>query len=427
MKKYLNFLQGEKETILEQHRSAIKKQLLSEQSAQIIQGVGSDNWEYKKENGKYYTRKKGSTTWIDSTGKPFEKDIREKIFKDLGTTKKTPDNTTSNVQVKQQDNVVVKPTEQKTTKKNYCPTITSQSTNLEDLISIQIKYAYNYDNINEDMNNYAEKFLAQGIPNRISCQLGLNKLRPFYKDKNTIIVDSLSKLIYVYDFYGKFVGKTAMISGSDKQSTDPKVIANALLSWEEQVNKLGFKWVDGKGYVDKTGKNRKYDPELVYSAADTGGERFFPSGVYKTAKKTETKKGYMGGEKNMLHLFKGNKEISVAIHGLFPEQSRIQAIALAKKLLSTNKNDPKVSKQFLDAVSAGKINLSQSYGCINVPDDFVPILDKYMTDAYVFNMSESGENYLVDNAKNFFDKSMDSPFCPSPQSLGAKSLVDITA
>jgi hypothetical protein len=50
-----------------------------------------------------------------------------------------------------------------------------------------------------------------------------------------------------------------------------------------------------------------------------------------------------------------------------------------------------------------------------------------MTDAYVFNMSESGENYLVDNAKNFFDKSMDSPFCPSPQSLGAKSLVDITA
>lgn len=43
----------------------------------------NDPYDYKRENGKYYTKKKSSQTWIDVTGKNYETPIREKIFKDL--------------------------------------------------------------------------------------------------------------------------------------------------------------------------------------------------------------------------------------------------------------------------------------------------------------------------------------------------------
>ena len=66
----------------------IVKQVLSEQSgpinapgSEIIQGVGKDPYEYKKERGYYFTRKKGSNKWIKTAGK-ISNAIATKIFKD---------------------------------------------------------------------------------------------------------------------------------------------------------------------------------------------------------------------------------------------------------------------------------------------------------------------------------------------------------
>ena len=75
----------------------IVKQVLSEQSgpinapgSEIIQGVGKDPYEYKKERGYYFTRKKGSNKWIKTAGK-VSNAIATKIFKDnpLNVKKKT--------------------------------------------------------------------------------------------------------------------------------------------------------------------------------------------------------------------------------------------------------------------------------------------------------------------------------------------------
>ena len=339
MKKYLNFLEGEKDNILEQHKNRINEQLLNQKNT------------------------------------------------------------------------------------SFCPIISKNSKTIEDVNTIILVWG-GEQIVNNLLNQTAKKFNSYGIPQRISCQLSLNKLRPNYKDKNTIIVDSLQKLVYVFDKNNNFVGKDVMISGFNKQSNDAKKIAQALLSWEEACKKEGFVWREKIGYVDVTGKGRKYDPNIIYDAVNKGGTRFLPSGIYQTGKKTNSDEHYFGGKNNVLYLFKGsnedlNKEISIAIHGYYNEQPRKLALDQAQKLLS-NTTDPNVSKEFLDAVSAGKFNLSQSYGCINISEKFLPILQKYMPNSYVFAISEDENNYLVDNSDLFFKKNQESSICPSPNEFGGK-------
>ena len=75
--------------------SVIQK-LLSEQ---VVQGKGSDPYEYKKEGDKYYTRRKGNTSWILTKDKVADA-IATKIFKvtvqpTKTTSTKTPEKTSS--------------------------------------------------------------------------------------------------------------------------------------------------------------------------------------------------------------------------------------------------------------------------------------------------------------------------------------------
>ena len=274
-----------------------------------------------------------------------------------------------------------------------------------------------YDMINSIMNKYASSYVAQGIPQRTACEIALIQLRPVYKDKNAFIVDTLNKLMYLYGKDGQFIAKTDIISGKNKQSVDPKTIAKSLMTWSEEVTSLGFKWVDGKGYVDQTGKNRKYDDELVYSNVDKNKARFLPKGIYTTSG-LGGNAHYAGKTQNIMSLMQGDKVLAQAIHGYYIEQPRTAALKKAAQVLS-NPNDKKVSKEFMDLVSSGNVNLSQSYGCINVPENFLPYLRKYGPNSYVFNLGEDKQNYLVQNTTNYFDKMMNSESCPSPQSLGA--------
>lgn len=60
-----------------------KKLNIIVEQEEVVRPVG-DPYEYKKtEDGRYYTKKKSSSKWIDVTGTKFENPIREKVFRDL--------------------------------------------------------------------------------------------------------------------------------------------------------------------------------------------------------------------------------------------------------------------------------------------------------------------------------------------------------
>jgi hypothetical protein len=68
-------------------------------SEQVVKGGGSDPYDYKKENGMYYAKKKSSQSWIKASGNA-EKAIASKIFKDSlkkPTTQTATDSTKKNV------------------------------------------------------------------------------------------------------------------------------------------------------------------------------------------------------------------------------------------------------------------------------------------------------------------------------------------
>lgn len=68
-------------------------------SEQVVKGVGSDPYDYKRENGMYYAKKKSSQSWIKAKG-DAEKAIATKIFKDSlkrPTTQAPTDSTKKNV------------------------------------------------------------------------------------------------------------------------------------------------------------------------------------------------------------------------------------------------------------------------------------------------------------------------------------------
>jgi hypothetical protein len=91
MKKILKYLEGEKERILEQHRSAIKldtpkNTIISEE---IISGKGGDPWEYRRDGNQYFTRKKGSTSWIKLADGSSAANAVKKLFPQSTSTEKS--------------------------------------------------------------------------------------------------------------------------------------------------------------------------------------------------------------------------------------------------------------------------------------------------------------------------------------------------
>jgi len=170
--------------------------------------------------------------------------------------------------------------------------------------------------------------------------------------------------------------------------------------------------------VDQTGKKRKYDDEIVYDWIDRNKTRFTSPGIYDLGVTTSDPQ-YAGRDNNVKSLVKNNKELAAAIHGYYVEQPRTLALQAARKYINDLRN-PEAKKQFIDAVSTGKLNLDMSYGCINLSVDMLNILKKYWDKAKVFVLSESEDNYLVDNSENYFDKMMNNTECPSPESLGAE-------
>lgn len=314
-------------------------------------------------------------------------------------------------------------------KEQYCQPITSTSdiVELPNIIkSLQQSYPKlePYGLLNRLINRYAQAYIDQISINakEIACQIALIQIRPGFKDKNAIISDTKNHIMYIFDSKGRFVAKDFIISGKNKQSMDSQKVAQSILSWSEQAKQMGFDWQEGKGYVDVTGSNRKYNPELIYNNTDKTKTRFLPKGIFTTSSTLGSDEEYAGGKNNMLNLAYNGKKIAQAIHGYYIEQPRKKVMDLARRV-ATSPNDPKLNDEFIKLLTNGSVNFSQSYGCLNVSPEFLPKLRQYGKNAYLFNIGEDRNNYLVQNGENYINKTIGAEVCPSPQSLGAEAVV----
>lgn len=380
---------SKKFVITEEERKSILSNYVSEQ---VVQGKGSDPYEYKKEGGYYYTRKKGSNNWIFARGNAALS-IATNIFKDKPKVKQTPVTTQTKT----------------STSKTYCPAFPPSADVSKELIpNYQIE---------------GGKMISIGIPQRTACEIAYIKIRPKYSGKSFFVVDTLQNLIYLFDKKGNFVAKSPMLDGADAQSQDLNKIARALWTWQQQVESLGFKW-DSKQqkYLDKTPNKRRYSHDMVYNAIDKNDTRFFPKGIY-SINAIQTDDEYAGGDNNLFTVQTlDGKRIAQAIHGFYNEAPRVEALNQLKQKMGHSASvkstsvPPEFIKMVQDYNQTQKFN--KSYGCINVPVDFLNAARPYAKGSMLFVIGETKNNYLVQNSETFFQKMGNGESCSNPESLG---------
>jgi hypothetical protein len=278
-------------------------------------------------------------------------------------------------------------------------------------------------NLEKNYQTEAAKLIGNGIPTRTSCEISFIKLRPKFSNKSFFVFDGSQNLIYLFDKTGNFVAKSYVLDGADAQSQDTEKIAQALWTWQQQVESLGFKW-DPKmqKYLDKTNKNRTYSNDLIYNAIDKNDTRFFPKGVYSIAG-LSTDNEYAGGQDNLFRVETlDGKKIAQAIHGFYNEAPRVAALEELKNKMgkSASPKSAAVPQEFLNMVEKYKSTqkFNKSYGCINLPTDFLKIAKPYAVGAMLFVIGETQNNYLVQNADTFFQKMGNAENCSNPTSLG---------
>ena len=117
------------------------------------------------------------------------------------------------------------------------------------------------------------------------------------------------------------------------------------------------------------------------------------------------------------------KKIGQAIHGFYNEPPRVQALQRLKSKMgkSFNPENPNVPQEFIDEVTKylNTTKYNKSYGCINVPVDFLEKAKPYAKQKpMVFIIGETENNYLVNNSDDFFNKMGEGENCVNPAKLG---------
>jgi hypothetical protein len=421
MKKYLNFLVGEKESILEQHRSAIKKTLLMEDEGilpdKTISGTGADKYDYKREKGKYYTKLKTATNWTDVTGKPYEKDIKEKIFKDtnVSTPKKDEKSTTKTIQV-DPIKMDTKKVTTISTKKSKCPPMKLIGS---DMTRALFKQKFE---VGSDMTSFYlkdEYKLPDVVPGstRLNCELEYINSRSQFDNKPFFILDYLHNLVAAFNEQHKLISWSASIAGKTSQ---PKKVD----TYQDWCNLSGkatpglkspFKYIANKGCFDANNKRVKlrYDIPLVASQA---------AGIYKTH----------GFDPSYGQEEFGSKSGMIEIQTLWGEELgtgiHVPAIwAPGRKEAWTNVEKDtiqkgKITQDYIDKVTKTK-EYDLSSGCFNVSPDFIgnkEVRRIAKLDAFIFILVESNENYLVKSGKDYFNELGGDDFCKNPAAIASQ-------
>jgi len=242
-----------------------------------------------------------------------------------------------------------------------------------------------------------DSLLKLGMPERITNQYIQIRKTKKNQDKSFYIVDTKENLIFLFDKTGKFVAKSPTIDGFDKQNS--KYEKEALKSWENHTNDIGFKWSDIlEKYIDTTGRNRVYSPRFVFSYLYNTKYKFFPKGIYVITEK-EHRDDYIGKNDNIYFLktlSNSDLTLTVAIHGLYKSEYRIKNMNRQLSLINNDFKDINVSKKYTEEIKNNDNNstYNNSFGCINVPEKFLEITNRYSLNSLVFVMGENND-YLI--------------------------------
>jgi len=343
---------------------SIVKKVLTEQ---VIQGKGSDPYEYKKEGGKYYTRKKGSTSWI-LTKDTAASAIATKIFKD------TLPQTTVN-KPSQKITPVSSTTRPDT---NIGSDTTTKQGGL--VTSITKNIMGELDKTAQLIGNISPRSYAQ--LNKIIQSKGL-------ASDSFIIVNKDSSIAALFAPNYKFVDKSSITSAFFKD-TGTKEDALTYPKWFSISKEYALKNPNtnyGKqfqGYANKIGVKVK-DLDYLKHVKGRGGFNYSygalkelgyartPSGVYKLSVGSE-QPGYSGEGKNTFPLvdIETGQKFRQAIHG-----------AAGKKRESLLK------KAGSEDVSKTKEYTRAGTGCVNVDANFISQMQKY-NPQYVVILPDSG-------------------------------------
>jgi len=430
MKNLFTINEEEKNRILNLHETATKRHYLREQKVgsennSIINTDHDNAYDYKFENGKYYFKGKDNTEYGDKypDWREAKADISitniKKVFDnepDPIKKPKTPIKKTvvpikkPKTPIKKTVVPIKKPkTPIKKTSQNFCPAIPSSK-------GVDPSKMGQYQSIGGSL-------ISKGVPQRSACEISYVKIRPKFNNKSFFVVDTKDNNIYLFNKQGEFVAKSYTIDGLNAQSQDAKSIAKALWSWDEYTKASGFEW-DGttQKYKDKTSKGRIYNNDLIYDYIDKNKSRFFPKGIY-SIDKLKSDNDYVGGDDNIFNVTTlDGKVLSNAIHGFYNEPPRVRAMQQLKKAMGSHSSptDKNIPDEFIKTVEQylGTSKFNKSYGCINLPTDFLTIAKPYAVGSMVFVIGETDSNYLVQNDKFFGDMGGDSQQCPNPESLG---------
>ena len=342
----------------------IVKQVLSEQPIQapgtkIIQGVGNDPYEYKKESGYYFTRKKGTNKWIFTRGNVANA-IATKIFKDKSLSN---------------DNKKIK-------NKNKSK-VQKQSYTYSPRIDAELEYI-------KDRLPWWKKLLGVGAKN------------PFF------IYDPKYNLLFLFNSDFSLIKSTSVVDGKDAQQD---VTPFHPEDWCKASN------LDIQPYIC-TNKGSKQKQFPSYASLDNIAVKFIPKGIYTINALTKNS-GYSGKGKNVYSLKDSSgKQMSAAIHGIPKIEKRLVASKNLESLLQAEKNNNRVPQEYMDAVDTVISSANMSYGCIGIPASFVEdpnVINAVKIGVPVYVMGESNEGYLVQNSSNYFDElNGDGESCVNP-------------
>lgn len=237
-----------------------------------------------------------------------------------------------------------------------------------------------------------------GIPERITNQYILTMKTKQNQNKPFFIVDTRENLIFLFDKKGNFITKSPTIDGFNRQVNEGHLKDFALKTYSEKVKEMGFEYKSSvSDYVDITGKNRKLTSKLYFNFIGKTNTSFFPKGVY-TISYLSTDNGYIGGKNNVYSIkTSDHKVICKAIHGLYKSEYRIARMNELKKLIKSDFTNPSVPTTYRTKVLENLNNsfYNNSFGCINVPEKFLELSDKYALNAKVFVLGENQNDYLV--------------------------------
>lgn len=231
-----------------------------------------------------------------------------------------------------------------------------------------------FSGVNNDIQSFATTLVSKGVAERTACEMGLIAIRSKFRDKNIIIIDSLTGTIYFFDKqlnditpYGDSQKKSPIpiITGREKQATTDEFKKFNLLNFEER-----------RSYIAKV-KNKNITDVSDKEVFEFSGGASLNPGIYTTNK--------LNDMYTHLRTLDG-KLLSQAIHQVLDVAERKNALIKSKDRTIFDLGDETKNKE-----------LMMSSGCINVPEWVTndPRYQKLMSiPSHVFNLADIGPLYV---------------------------------